>query len=516
MRPYSKFAKIAAVFVTLAAGVLPLLHGLGFMAGFNTGPNAELAGRHTTPTPAPPVTSAPDSPSGRVVVVIVDGLRADKLPLLGLDLPARCTLETVMPSYSRPAYVALSTGVPPTLSGVHTNDHSGPARLESIWDVARAAGRPTHLVTDGIDWWVDLFPAAFTTSDIVKKLDFPAWVEHAAPFAPGEVTLVHIVAVDDDGHDFGALSTQYDTSARAAGQAIRTLASRLDLAGADTLIVTADHGHIDRGGHGGPEDVVMHVALVASGHGIRADLPPAANDATCNGKLVDLPATVAALLGVPPPAANIGQPLAILSHPLVVPSAFPPLAAPAVRGASWIGLGLALLAVALAIAFALRGRREQRAVTLVGAAMAWPLVATLVYVIFEPTLSLSAAWDEDPWTLHIIAVLLPPALVTGLVVFLRVLRDPWRGLYVWSAGMLLPVAIAAGVHGALAAGPELGEPHAAFGLIVGDLIAAFGAVSALIALGVRSLRDRRRRGREPATTTRDATPQTVSNNTAAS
>ncbi|MFO0746451.1 MAG: hypothetical protein U1F43_12355 [Myxococcota bacterium] len=466
---------VTAVLVALAASALPLLHGLGFMSGFNTRPSPELAARTTALPPAPAAaTPAP----GRVAVVIVDGLRADKLPLLGLDLPARCALETVLPSYSRPAYVALSTGVPPTLSGVHTNDHEGPARLESIWDMARRAGRPTHLVTDGIDWWLELFPDAFARADVVGKARFAAWFAAAPPPVPGELLLLHIVAVDDDGHDFGGISPEYERSAIAAGAAIRQLIARLDLS-RDVILVTADHGHIDRGGHGGPEDAVMHIGLLAGGHGI-------APNPDCHGRLLDLPATVAALLGLPPPAASIGAPLPLLDHPTLVPSAFAPLVPPPLRPLSWLGLalGLALFVAAFAAALAAARGPDLGLLRRVSAGLAWPVVAVLTYLLLEPTLSLSAVWDEDPWTLHMAVAFALPALVVAAVVFFRLVPDPARALPLWALGGLGPLAVAWGLHGALAAGPELGEPHAAFGFIVADLIAAVGgAVGLLVALG---------------------------------
>src|SRR5262249_13408905 len=70
----------------------------------------------------------------------------------------------------------------------------------------------------------------------------------------------------------------------------------------DTVLVTADHGHRDSGGHGGDEPACLSVPMVAAGAGIRAGrFGPA--------RLVDVAPTVAALLGLPVPAASQGQPL---------------------------------------------------------------------------------------------------------------------------------------------------------------------------------------------------------------
>ena len=66
----------------------------------------------------------------------------------------------------------------------------------------------------------------------------------------------------------------------------------------DTVIVTADHGHVSRGGHGGAEPEVSSVPLVLAGKGI---VPGAS---ARNAQLVDVAPTVAALLGVPAPGQD--------------------------------------------------------------------------------------------------------------------------------------------------------------------------------------------------------------------
>jgi hypothetical protein len=77
---------------------------------------------------------------------------------------------------------------------------------------------------------------------------------------------------------------------------------KLDLS-QDAIIITADHGHTDQGGHGGIEPDVMEVPLIMAGAGIR----PGA--AVAGAELVDIAPTAAALLGLPAPRHGLGHTL---------------------------------------------------------------------------------------------------------------------------------------------------------------------------------------------------------------
>jgi hypothetical protein len=82
---------------------------------------------------------------------------------------------------------------------------------------------------------------------------------------------------------------------------IGQLAKAVDLQSA-VFGVTADHGMIDTGGHGGWEPIVLHVPFVVAGKGILPGAYPLAQQA-------DIAPTLAVLLGTAIPTHSQGQPL---------------------------------------------------------------------------------------------------------------------------------------------------------------------------------------------------------------
>jgi hypothetical protein len=68
-------------------------------------------------------------------------------------------------------------------------------------------------------------------------------------------------------------------------------------------VITADHGHTGRGGHGGLEPEVLAVPLILAGAGVKPGAT--AGDA----HLIDIAPTVSALLGIPAPGHGLGRTL---------------------------------------------------------------------------------------------------------------------------------------------------------------------------------------------------------------
>jgi hypothetical protein len=236
------------------------------------------------------VTVAPTRRPRRAVVVVVDGLRQDDARRLGsiarVRAAGRCAVTDVgVPSVSRPVYAAISSGVEQARTGARNNDDDTPVAVDSLWERARAAGlRVTY--RSELPWWGQLFPRGFDAALVLPT-------SHnllAAPFTD-DLTLVHPVYVDEASHDHGVGSAEQRAAVTRADRELSAALDGLDLT-RDLVVVTADHGHRDAGGHGGPQPVITEVLTCFGGAGVRRDLHELRASTT------DLAPTLAVLLGV--------------------------------------------------------------------------------------------------------------------------------------------------------------------------------------------------------------------------
>jgi hypothetical protein len=262
---------------------------------------------------AAPVPGEPPAPPAglarhRVLLVIIDGLRADeaaRLPFLATltAAGARAQLWGDPPTYSSAQYVSLFTGVPPCDSGIRGNERLRPAGVEDVATVLRRTGRHTLGVSTEVDWWVQLFPQAF---DFFRVLTFDQVSAEVTPrWAGADLVLVHIAEPDLAAHAAGARSPPYRQAAAHAADLSATLARAWGWPDA-TVAVMSDHGHRDGGGHGGDEPEVREAFLILSGPGVQP------GGRVANARMVDAAPTLAALLGAPAPQQASGRALSEL------------------------------------------------------------------------------------------------------------------------------------------------------------------------------------------------------------
>jgi hypothetical protein len=295
---------------------------------------------------ATPVVEPPPTPplAERVVIVIIDGLRYDvsrDLPFLnelrarGIDGRARAQY----PTFSRPGYVNILTGVPPAFSGVRTNRFRGAVRVDSLMDRLRDAAprgarlragfasdydpmprlflRPRTMPLEPSEEDVDLTLMDEPTAEAWRRaihtdlrgdFDDPRYAPWPGGFreaargvlaAHDTLAVLLIGVVDAAGHEYGGIEPEYRAAAFEADAALRAVASGLDLS-RDAIIVVADHGHTDGGGHGGLEPTVVDVPFVMAGAGVVSGAKPEI-------ELMDVAPTAAVLLGVPAPGHGLGK-----------------------------------------------------------------------------------------------------------------------------------------------------------------------------------------------------------------
>jgi hypothetical protein len=482
-------------------GAAGLWHATGYSESFNSEPPRAI--RTEPPRALPP-------PIGhgvhRLVLFVVDGMGESYASHLGLGpwemRAARATLEVPWPSYSRSGYSVIGTGAPPAWSGVHNNDYEGPVRLDHVFWRAREAGHRVRAVLDNQGWWEELFPGVFDPLWQDKsEVDARIAEVLAAGDSPG-FTLIHLEEPDTAAHDHGADSSEHEGEVARAGRLVVDLLERLDPA-RDTLLVTADHGHLPRGGHGGPDPEVARVPLLAWGRGIHEGARG------IHGALQDIAPTVALLLGSRPPRHALGRVLeellsfpedelqaallagreqgAILARAVPVP--------PMERRPSLAGLGVGLVfwaSIAWLVWRLGRGPRPspagRLAVTLL-VGSAFPVLYSLLYALTEPTFSFSAVFSRGPWIAYMTAyVVVTAALAITLqtLVARRVLGafSPELGA-ASAAAAALPFFVFAGLHGSPWAGPELGDPTLSFGVLLSSSV---GGVGCLVYGGVFSVR----------------------------
>jgi len=254
----------------------------------------------------------------QVVIVVLDGLRVDasqRMPTLNQmrALGADRVALVGQPSLSKPGWTTIGTGAWPEQSGITSNFTEKAISLDTLFLAAKRKGLTTALV--GMDWWHQLYPLGVDYNRTVSPPTFLDVDIDQASLVQGDqavissalevlqskpnLVIIHLLAPDSAAHHWGGTSQQYLEVVRNADNQLARILAALDL-NAAALFVTADHGHLDQGGHGGGEPIVLHVPMVSVGKGIRTGTYTIAS-------LADLAPTVAVLLGTSIPAHNQGD-----------------------------------------------------------------------------------------------------------------------------------------------------------------------------------------------------------------
>jgi len=251
-----------------------------------------------------------------MVYVIIDGLREDvsrTMPTLntlrahGFDAVVR----TSQPSLSFPNWTTLLSGAPQRISGVTTNWFTERVPVETLIDTALADDRTTVVSapTDfetlfGVRRTGNVFLRDWTKGEYMTGGIVDNAIRLSAEASP-TLVVVHFPDVDEAGHASGGASKEYRDTALRVDRDLGRLVTALE-GPETTFVVTSDHGHIDTGGHGGPEEVVTRAPAVFAG----PDVKPGTGEGTQD----QVAPTVALLADLPTPRGATGMPLDVTAR----------------------------------------------------------------------------------------------------------------------------------------------------------------------------------------------------------
>jgi hypothetical protein len=252
---------------------------------------------------------------------MIDGLRADvtdempnyqTLRQYGADMVA----ITPEPSLSYPTWTTILSGASPDISGVTTNWFDGAMPVETLID--SALGEGLIVAVSAPDDFVTLYQAdraqATYFDTWAKEYRSGVYVDEAidlARAAEPSLLVVHLPDMDEAGHDYGGASDEYLQMARRIDAEVQRLVRALQ-DDRTLFVITADHGHLDAGGHGGWESVVRQVPALFIGQASSVE----------RGEIsqTDIAPTIAAFLDIPIPAHAEGD----IRTELLLPDAVEP------------------------------------------------------------------------------------------------------------------------------------------------------------------------------------------------
>jgi hypothetical protein len=433
------------------------------------------------------------APAERVRVLLIDGLdrnTAGTLPTLDGLCRAGTDLEVDVgfPTVSLPVQSVLWTG--------RTQQQTG-----LLYRIAPLALPPPDAVAVQVPGSVAVAEdhpfIAGSFGFEVRSGTAPAWPEAAFARAAGEVVagsarlaFVHVLRVDKAGHRGGSRSEGYRTAARWADGLLRQLLEAAPVDARTRWFVLSDHGHRDRGGHGG-EERAMRIVRACLGGGATANVGGG------SVHLVDLARALRDSLGLAP-GAGPGRPLAVaVAHP-DRDATLPRVPAGRLLMAALIALaGLGYSVVGAARSGKLLGAR--RAGKLL--AFPWWLPTSYLGVIVlrgVPTLSNPIVYPPLGWDAVLAGV---PGLVVLAVAFVAVGRRAPVAFCGQQLALPAALAVAAlvGCRGLEAlvdgrAGPPLSPHWTAHASVLLSLLAAAAltlALACLMAGGWRLFRELR-------------------------
>lgn len=272
-----------------------------------------------------------------VHIVLVDGLRYDQLTknsdlatwVSGISSDSfQAKMNAQLPSMSVPNWVSIMTAAPPEMTGVVGNLFVPETKYDSIFRQAKLFGVTRGLT--GSPWFGEVVRQVlpyYAGANTIPTSDGANGATTALPAdesrksvaleaiaASTALWLTHFSNVDMQGHCCGVdkkwnADDTYQTAINS--NTVQVEAIRAGISGSTVLVYLSDHGHMDRGGHGGTASVLTEVPVLfyKSGSGLAASTASysgpyfSRSDGYSN---LDVAATVTALMGLPAPRQSMG------------------------------------------------------------------------------------------------------------------------------------------------------------------------------------------------------------------
>ena len=261
--------------------------------------------------------------SRRFIAIVIDGCRADRLVEANTPFIDRLRSEgtdytntsTVYPARTVTGFSSMFTGAPPKVHGMSSNFvPSLGVKCASIFDALRTDGLTGKLV--GIAHLVDAFGhndvetvTAVTNNDEIDDA-LTARAQAVIQRDDPDLLILQLLSVDQTGHARGSYNSEYLAKIEESDRIIQRFLEWCQEVGyleEATVLITADHGQgIGIGGHGHMSPSERYVPCILWGEGVETggaiDEPHS---------VMDVAATIAYFLGVPPPEQSVGQVLGI-------------------------------------------------------------------------------------------------------------------------------------------------------------------------------------------------------------
>ncbi|QNS06024.1 alkaline phosphatase family protein [Streptomyces xanthii] len=234
-----------------------------------------------------------------------DAPRLKALMAAGLTAPSAIYANPMAPTMSGPGWSTLITGVWPDKHNVKDNNFTGHKFAQYPDFLTRIETAKPSLSTYAVSSWAPITDIVFSAK-VDTRVSTPSAeydtgttaraVERLKGANPDAV-FVQLDNVDHAGHTYGAASQEYLDAIHGVdgqvGAMVDAVTSRSTYGNEDWLIlVTADHGHTDVGGHGGSTWPERQTFMIATGG------TAAPGSTRHDVKMPDIAATALAHLGI--------------------------------------------------------------------------------------------------------------------------------------------------------------------------------------------------------------------------